>query len=237
MTDPILFRAVYEEHLGQPPADDGTHELQEAPQSPVLEDHIVNQHMTSSASAPSARKLKRSKTINMSSLTSVSEPTLSNRKAKRAKPMKEVDNLTQVTTPRKSKDVTRRDPWEVPTSSASEKPADVNVSVKSRNAERNRPLKTYGRPIRRTQTVSYTTLSQSSDKRLSSPLEDDVAQITSHKRSVHRPDDDELLPMLPKHKRRKGIPSVNGDPPGISPKESVNTAPKVIYMLMNTAGH
>lgn len=197
---------MYEEHLGQPPVYD------EHPQSPIFEDNIVNQHMTSSSSAPSARKLKRSKTINISSLTSVSEPTILNRKAKRAKSMKGAEDLTQVTTPRKSRDATR-DPWEVPTSSASDRPADMNLRVKSRNAERNHSLKTYGRPIRRTHTVAHATHSQSSDRRLSSPLEDDVAQIASHKRPVRSLEDDELLPMLPKTKRHKTRPSENLDLP------------------------
>jgi hypothetical protein len=206
--DPMLFRAVYEEHLGQLLVDD---QLPSHGQSPVFEDPIIDQRMSSSASISSAQKLKRSKTINISSLSSITEPTLSNRKSKRTESTRGVDDLTQITTPRKSKDATRKDPWEVPTSSASDKPSDmdINVKIRSRNAERNNTLKTYGRRIRRTQTVGYTTHTTSNDRRLSSPLEDDITQVMNQNRSLQNQEDDDL--PMPRPKRHKVGPSENVD--------------------------
>lgn len=234
MIDPMLFRAVYEEHLGQLLVDDP---LPSHVQSPVFEDPVIDQRMSSSVSVPSARKLKRSKTINISSLSSITEPTLSNRKAKRTESMGGMDNLTQITTPRKSKDATRKDPWEVPTSSASDKPLDVNVRVKSRNSERNTTLKTYGRQIRRTQTVAHTARSSSTDRRLSSPMDDDSPQIVNQNRSVQNQEDDDL--PIPKSKRHKIGISVNVDlletvlKEPLSRIRKVRIKPHVLLLLAN----
>lgn len=222
MIDPVLFRAVYEEHLGQLLVDD---QLPGLGQSPVFEDPIIDQPTSSSLSVPSPRKLKRSKTINASSLSSITEPTLSNRKAKRTDSMRGVDNLTQVTTPRKSTDATRKDPWEVPTSSASDKPSDVSVKEKSRNSERNTTLKTYGRQIRRTQTVAHSRHGASIDRRLSSPMEDDSPQIVNQNRSVQSQEDDDL--PIPKSKRHKTGPSMNVELLETVLKEPLNNIRKV----------
>lgn len=219
MIDPTLFQAVYEEHLGQLLVDD---QLPSHGQSPVFEDPIIDQRMSSSISIPSARKLKRSKTVNISSLSSITEPTLSNRKAKRTESMRGVDNLTQITTPRKSKDTTRKDPWEVPTSSASDKPSDMNVKVVSRKADKNKTLKTYGRQLRRTESVAH---GISNDRRLSSPVEDSSPQIVNQNNPVQSQEDDDL--QIPKPKRRKMGPSPDIELPEIVPKEPLNTIRKV----------
>jgi hypothetical protein len=218
----MLFRAVYEEHLGQLLVDD---QLPSHRQSPVFEDPIIDQRMSSSVSVPSARKLKRSKTINVSSLSTITEPTLSNRKAKRTESMRGVDNLTQITTPRKSKDTTPKDLWEVPTSSASDKPLNMNVKVISRNAEKNKALKTYGRQLRRTQTVAHTTGSISNNRRLSSPVEDSSPRIVNQNKFVQDQEDD--YPHIPKPKRHKIEPFLNVELPETVPKEPLNTIQKV----------
>ena len=215
----MLFRAVYEEHLGQLLVED---QLPSHGQSPVLEDPITDQRLSSSVSVPSARKIKRSKTINVSSLSSITEPTLSNRKAKRTESMRSVDNLTQITTPKKSKDAIRKDPWEVPTSSASDKPSDVNVKVKSRNIERSTTVKTYGGQIRRTQIVASST---SNNRRLSSSMEDDSPQIMNQNRPLQDQEDSDLT--LPKLKRHKTGPSVNVELLETVSKEPLNGIRKV----------
>jgi hypothetical protein len=210
---------MYEEHLGQLLVED---QLLCHGQSPVCEDPITDQRISSSVSIPNGRKLKRSKTINISSLSSITEPTLSNHKAKRTESMKGVDNLTQITTPRKSKDAIPEDPWEVPTSSASDKPSDEKVKVKSRNIERNTTLKTYGRQIRRTQTVAPST---SNDRRLSSPMEDDSPQIMNQNRPLQDQEDND--PLMPKLKRHKTGPSVNVELLETVSKEPLNRIRKV----------
>jgi hypothetical protein len=215
MIDPMLFLAVYEEHLGQLLVDD---QLPKDGPSPVFGDPIIDQRMSSSASVPSARKLKRSKTTNVSSLSSITEPTISNQKAKLTESMKSVDDLTQITTPRKSKDATWKDPWEVPTSSASDRPLDMNAKVKSRHADRKNPLKTYGRQLRRTQTEAHTPRSTSTDQILSSPPEYDMAHNINQNRSIQDEEDDDIL--MPGSKRDKVGPSVT-----VRSSEPVQTEP------------
>ena len=139
--------------------------------------------------------------------------------------MRGIDNLTQITTPRKSKDATRQDPWEVPTSSASDKPSDANLKVRSRNSERNSTLKTYGRQIRRTQTVAHTARSTSSDRRLSLPIEDDSPQNLNQNLSIQNQEDDDL--HTPKSKRHKTGPPENVELLDTVPKEPPNRIQKV----------
>jgi hypothetical protein len=170
-------------------------------QSPTFDDPIIDQRMSSSASVPSARRLKRSKTMNTSSHSSITEPNLSNRKAKRTESMMGPDDLTQITTPRKSNDTTRKDSWEVPTSSASDGLLDVNAKVTSRSAERKNPLKTYGRQIRRTQTLEHTIRNTSSAPSLPSPQKDDIIQASKGYRSEQNEEDHNL--PIPKSNRQK----------------------------------
>lgn len=221
MKDPMLFRAVYEEHIGQLPADDDQSQL------PVLDDPVDSHHLTSPSSALGARKLKRSKTINISSLTSISDPPLPGRKAKRTRSMKEMDDLTQITTPQMSRDAARKDPWEVPTSNASDKYFDIDMEVRSRDAERNILLKANGRPDQRTRILVNARSSQSGDRRLSSPLEDNTSLIVNRKRSVRSQKDDGLLPTLPKPKRRRVGSAVKDGLPEIAPKGPLHTTSKV----------
>lgn len=83
--------------------------------------------MSSSISQESIKKFNRSNTIHGSSFVSISEPTTSNRKAKRSKSMKSWEGTTQVSTPGQSEELQpengggeerESDVWDFPGSSA-----------------------------------------------------------------------------------------------------------------------
>ncbi|KFZ01385.1 hypothetical protein V500_00795 [Pseudogymnoascus sp. VKM F-4518 (FW-2643)] len=127
-TDSVLFERIRSNYCG---ALDITSTNESAPQlsprPPGLDERIINQRMSSSISQESVKKFKRSKTMHGSSFTSISEPTTSNRKAKRSKSMKAWEETTQVTSPDQSKELQHennggeereRDEWDFPGSSA-----------------------------------------------------------------------------------------------------------------------
>ena len=125
----MLFQEVYEKHRATIDAS--------ANEFPTLEDPIINQRMSSSP-LPSGGRPKRSKSLHISSLTSLTEPTVSNR-VKRTR-TSNIEDLTQVTSPGNANDI-----WDVPSSGAS----DVAFGgVKSNNAGKTglgKTLKTYGK--------------------------------------------------------------------------------------------
>lgn len=127
-TDSVLFERIRSNYCG---ALDITSTNESAPQlsprPPGLDERIINQRMSSSISQESVKKFKPSKTMHGSSFTSISEPTTSNRKAKRSKSMKAWEETTQVTSPDRSKELQHenrggeereRDEWDFPGSSA-----------------------------------------------------------------------------------------------------------------------
>ncbi|KFZ08338.1 hypothetical protein V501_06003 [Pseudogymnoascus sp. VKM F-4519 (FW-2642)] len=127
-TDSVLFERIRSDYCG---ALDITSTNESAPQlsprPPGLDERIINQRMSSSISQESVKKLKRSNTMHDSSFTSISEPTTSNKKAKRSKSMKAWEGTTQVTSPDQSKELRHenrggeereRDEWDFPGSSA-----------------------------------------------------------------------------------------------------------------------
>jgi hypothetical protein len=203
VTDPVLFQAVYEETLG--PIQEPSDGLYSTRPTLVLQDFVIDERMSSSD--VSVRKLKRSKTINISSLTSISDPPVSNRKAKRTKSMRDADDLTQITTPGRSNGATEKDPWEFPSSGASDQLPEMSLKVKSRNSEK--VLKTYGRPIQRSQTIAHGATSPSMDWAAISTTDSDPAAL-GVKRSPRTRGAEDLPGMLPEAKRHKRGMSVNG---------------------------
>ncbi|KFY95858.1 hypothetical protein V498_03075 [Pseudogymnoascus sp. VKM F-4517 (FW-2822)] len=127
-TDSVLFERIRSEYCGAldiTSTNESAPEL--SPRPPGLDERIINQRMSSSVSQESVKKLKRSKTMHGSSITSISDPTTSNRKAKRSKSMKSCEGTTQVISPGQSKDLQHennggeereRDEWDFPGSSA-----------------------------------------------------------------------------------------------------------------------
>jgi hypothetical protein len=97
--DSVLFQRIYDHHitsLGL--TSTGQSHPSPSPRLPELDERIINQRMSSSVSPVSGRKLKRSKTMHSSSLTSVSEPGASSR-VKRARSMKAASTSTDITNP------------------------------------------------------------------------------------------------------------------------------------------
>ncbi|KFY35958.1 hypothetical protein V494_05442 [Pseudogymnoascus sp. VKM F-4513 (FW-928)] len=126
-TDSVLFERIRSGYCG---ALDITSTNESAPQlsprPPGLDERIINQRMSSSLSQESVNKMKRSKTVHGSSFASISEPTTSNKKAKRSKSMKAWEGTTQVTSPEelqlqnenRGAEENERDVWDFPGSSA-----------------------------------------------------------------------------------------------------------------------
>jgi hypothetical protein len=194
-----LFQQVYDEHLAA--GESLSEHRQTETEHPAVDEFI--------SSPPIIRKkLKRSKTINASPLTSVSEPT-SARKAKRSKSMKDVKDLTQVTTPT-SRGPKGRDWWEFPGSSSSTQLSCTNIASKDGKSERSGVLKTYGRPIRRSQTMADIQSSPRDEWVPQPGVEEVISQAKALKRSTRSAGDDNLLPMLPKPKRQKQGSSMRG---------------------------
>jgi hypothetical protein len=98
------------------------------------------------SSTASKKKLKRSKTTHVSFSTSISGGTASAHQAKVIHAMDDVTDGTQITTPRAVPGSRSRDVWEVPSS-------DVSHGSPELRTKRHTP-KTYGKPIRRTQTFA-----------------------------------------------------------------------------------
>jgi hypothetical protein len=203
-TDPVLFNAIYEAHLGT--NQENSYQLPYHEQSPIFESFIHDPHMSSSDN--SGRKLKRSKTTNLSSLTSVSEPKTSNQKAKRTQAIREVDDLTQITTPRTSDETKERDIWEFLSSSVSNKSPESSAKLKSR---KNVPLKTYGRHIRRSQTMVYATSSPSNEWTRADIVDEDTGRTISVKRQLETQDEEDLPTMSANLKRHKKSMSKYGN--------------------------
>jgi hypothetical protein len=152
--------------------------------------------------------------MNMSPSTSVTEPTASNRKPKRSKSMKSIEDMTQLTTPGISRDATEKDPWEFPGSSVSSLPRNAGTKVISRNA-----IKTYGKTIQRSKTTdmdSSLLQDQASPRQFPigemQPTDSMVKEARSNnlKRPLLSQEADELSPTLPKPKRPKSSATVNG---------------------------
>lgn len=125
----MLFEKIFDKHRVDMSLASTDQSLQQlSPRLPELDERIINQRMSSSISQGSGKKLKRSKTMHHSTLTSISEPTTSNRKAKRTKSMKAGSEGTHVTSPGRSRDQERekenggsiRDEWDFPGSSVPE---------------------------------------------------------------------------------------------------------------------
>lgn len=127
-TDSVLFERIRSNYCGALDISSTNESApQLSPRPPGLDERIINQRMSSSISQESVKKFKRSKTMHGSSFTSISEPTTSNRKAKRSKSMKAWEETTQVTSPDQFKELQlenkggeekERDEWDFPGSSA-----------------------------------------------------------------------------------------------------------------------
>ncbi|ELR02045.1 hypothetical protein VC83_08667 [Pseudogymnoascus destructans] len=147
-TDSVLFERIRSDYCGVldiTSTNESTPQL--SPRPPGLDERIINQRMSSSVSQESVKKLKRSKTMYGSSFASISEPTTSNRKAKRSKSMKAWEGTTQVTSPDQSKELQHenrggeervRDEWDFPGSSGPGATAAVlrNTRLEKTTAER-----------------------------------------------------------------------------------------------------
>lgn len=209
IADPIFFQTVYDEHLA---TDNRLPENE--PYPPMLEDPLMNLPMSSSPAG--TRGLKRNKTMNASPVTSLTERVASSSKARRSRSLKDVENLTQITTPRKSTEVTEKDPWEFPGSSKS----DIQIDSAFKFISRNASLKTYGKTVRRSKTIDVRS-SISEEQRSPHQLQavpfgpsTDLEKESRNgrlKRSIGPQDDyGDMPPTLPKLKRQKRRASVNG---------------------------
>ncbi|OBT73639.1 hypothetical protein VF21_07355 [Pseudogymnoascus sp. 05NY08] len=155
-TDSVLFERIRSDYCGALDITSTNETAPElSPRPPGLDERIINQRMSSSISQESVNKLKRSKTMHGSSFTSISEPTTSNKKAKRSKSMKAWEGTTQVTSPDQSKELQHenkggeereRDEWDFPGSSAPGTSAAVlrNTRLEKTMAERADELEVLG---------------------------------------------------------------------------------------------
>ncbi|KFY13262.1 hypothetical protein V491_06467 [Pseudogymnoascus sp. VKM F-3775] len=127
-TDSVLFERIRSDYCGALDIT-STNEsaVQLSPRPPGLDERIINQRMSSSISQESIKELKRRNTMHSTSFASVSEPTTSNKKAKRSKSMKSWEGTTQITSPGQFKDLQKEngggeeretDEWDFPGSSA-----------------------------------------------------------------------------------------------------------------------
>jgi hypothetical protein len=196
-SDPVFFQAVYDDNLETEPLD----ALTNTQHLPILEDHIINQRMSSSP--VSVRRVKRSMTMGLSSLTSITEPTASNRKAKALRPLKDLADLTQISTPKETADNADVDVWEFPSSNAS----DQVSKGKSRNAVKNYTMKTYGR-LKRSKTMLDVGSSQSEVFHPRKLIEQEPLPTPDRKHTIQSREDEEE-PMIPSAKRHRRGTSVN----------------------------
>lgn len=102
----------------------------------------------SSSPLPSGGRPKRSKSLHISSLTSITDPTVSNR-ARRAK-IYNIEDLTQITSPGYSKDI-----WDFPSSGASDAASGGFKSNNAGSTGIGKPLKTYGKNNRSKSVVAH----------------------------------------------------------------------------------
>lgn len=247
-TDSVLFERIRSDYcsvLDITSTNESAPQL--SPRPPGLDERIINQRMSSSISQESV-KVKRSKTMHGSSFTSISEPTTSNKKAKRSKSMKSWEGTTQVTSPGRSKEVQNknvgggereRDEWDFPGSSAPDTSATIlrntrlekatmaeetdeleileSISSVARLSEMNDMntetgsggLKTYGK-LRRTKTMGGQAPSSPPYVERRRSKDDNEMAGENKKRKTRQGGEGELFPMLPKPKRNKRGPSVNG---------------------------
>ncbi|KFX89438.1 hypothetical protein V490_07039 [Pseudogymnoascus sp. VKM F-3557] len=243
-TDSVLFERIRSDYcsvLDITSTNESAPQL--SPRPPGLDERIINQRMSSSISQESVKKVKRSKTTNGSSFTSISEPTTSNRKAKRSKSMKSWEGTTQVTSPGRSKELQNknggggereRDEWDFPGSSAPDTSATIlrNTRLEKAMAEGTDELellesissvawneidtetgsgglKTYGK-LRRTKTMGDQTPSSPPYVERRRSIDENEMAGENKKRKTRQGGEGELFPMLPKPKRNKRGPSVNG---------------------------
>lgn len=176
-----------------------------------------------SSSPVGAIRQKHSKKTHPSSLTSHAEPATSNRTARRSKSLKDLDDLTQITTPRKSKDATGVDLWDFPGSSASNRRWNVATTFKSRNSN----LKTYGKSLARSKTLGAESsiaqeLESTHHLSIESPQYSAGLEMEIGSKYLKRsaPIEDETIPpTLPGKKRCKRDVSVNNEFHQIEPTE------------------
>lgn len=155
--------------------------MQELPQEfsnslplPVLEDHIINTNMSSSPiPSASTRRLKRRRTTNASSLTSVTSPHEAAHRAKRAKSTRDMDDLTQITSPSEPARLPKGDIWDYTMTSSHPKPAPLKLH---RREEEHVPKekKTYGK-LNRSKSMAYDRSSQSEASANNEAISKDVA--------------------------------------------------------------
>ncbi|KFX91917.1 hypothetical protein O988_07524 [Pseudogymnoascus sp. VKM F-3808] len=242
-TDSVLFERIRSDYcsvLDITSTNESAPQL--SPRPPGLDERIINQRMSSSISQESV-KVKRSKTMHGSSFTSISEPTTSNKKAKRSKSMKSWEGTTQITSPGRSKELQNknvrreereRDEWDFPGSSAPDTSATIlrNTRLEKAMAEgtdeleilesissvaRNEMdteigsggLKTHGK-LRRTKTMGDQAPSSPPYVERRRSKDDNEMAGENKKRKTRQGGEGELFPMLPKPKRNKRGPSVNG---------------------------
>lgn len=105
---------------------------------PTFEELVRGPSCPAPAASSKTTKLQRSKTINASSLSSISEPTASNKKVKRTKSAFDARDLTQITTP-SSKENAPHDTWDPSLDNG----LDMYSAVKNRRAALEK--KTYGK--------------------------------------------------------------------------------------------
>lgn len=169
---------------------------------PVLDDNIINQTMSSSPmnipiDAPmTSTRLKRRKTMDPSSLTSAISPL---GRVKRAKNSKDIDDLTQVTTPGKHGHTQGQeaDIWEF-TGSSDPKVEPLKTSRLGKTK------KTYGKLKRSKTSIGY---SQSSRSETQSPQKAAIGDdhtITASKGSSGQSVEELAALVLPKEKKTYG---------------------------------
>jgi hypothetical protein len=110
-----------------------------------------------------------------------------------------------------SRDSREKGPWELPRSSFSAQLSSASTETKDRKAERSGVLKTYGRGIRRSQTMADIQFCPRDEWAPQPGVEEVISQEKILKRSTRSAGDDNLLPMLPKPKRQKRSSSMRGD--------------------------
>jgi hypothetical protein len=180
-------------------------ELRNSYQSPTDQNFVSNQAMSSSGTGD--RRLKRSRTMNTSSLASISEPNGLERKAKRTKSMKDIDDLPQPTTPKRSKNPTEKDPWEFPSSS---------ISESSKSNEKTTILKTYGR-LRRSHTSVDGMREQSVHEPRPLTAQERFGDTETLSQTSRSPIDNHILPSTTKPKRLRRAVSAKANEPDSSP--------------------
>lgn len=172
-TGPILFQKIYDEQH-RAAMQELPQELSNSLPLPVLEDHIINTNMSFSP-IPSAStwRLKRRRTTNASSLTSVTSPHEAAPRVKRAKSTRDMDDLTQITSPSEPARLPQGDIWDYTMASSDPKPAPLKLH---RREKENGPKekKTNGK-LNRSKSIAYDRSSQSEASANNEAISKDVA--------------------------------------------------------------